>query len=205
MDNPDIQIFFDGFIASCAKTGVIGEVEETVNGTASLSSVIMSPTALHTKSRGYLTLKDNNPLSYPLIYAKYLTDPDNLDVATVTEGIKFCLKLAQIKALSKYGFKVDRTLVKGCEGKKFGSDDYWECAIRRDTKPENHQCGSCKMGPSSDPMAVVDPELKVHGIKGLRVMDASIMPKVTSGNTNAPVIMIAEKGADMIKKSWLHK
>jgi hypothetical protein len=59
------------------------------------------------------------------------------------------------------------------------------------------------MGPSSDPVAVVDPELKVYGVKNLRVMDASIMPMVVSGNTNAPVIMIAEKGSDLIKKRWL--
>lgn len=65
-----------------------------------------------------------------------------------------------------------------------------------------HHSGTAKMGPPNDPTAVVDPRLRVYGIKNLRTIDASIMPNVVSGNTNAPTIMIAEKGADMIKEDW---
>ena len=83
---------------------------------------------------------------------------------------------------------------------RYDSDEFWECAVRYATGPENHQAGSCKMGPASDPLAVVDPELQVHGIEGLRVADASVMPVVTSGNPHATVVMIGERAADFIKQ-----
>ena len=105
--------------------------------------------------------------------------------------------------LCRYGFKLLKSPTKGCEHLKFGCDAFWECAIKHDTAPENHQAGSCKMGPSDDPLAVVDNQLRVRGIRGVRVADTSIMPKVTTGNTNAPAIMIGERAADFIKKAWI--
>lgn len=85
---------------------------------------------------------------------------------------------------------------------RFDSDDYWQCAVRYYTGPENHQAGSCKMGPPSDRLAVVDPKLQVYGIDGLRVMDASIMPTLVSGNTQGTCFVIAEKGVQDIKEKW---
>lgn len=199
-DHPDLQLLFGGYLANCAKTGQVGE-RSTDNGNSSQRSVNIIPTALHPKSRGYLKLKDANPFSHPLIYGKYLTHPD--DVATLIDGIKIGLQLAETAALKKYGFKLDTTPNPACANLTFGCDAYWECAIRRATGPENHQAGSCRMGPPGDPGAVVDPELKVFGVDRLRVIDASVMPIVTSGNTNAPVIMIGEKGSDMIKRRWV--
>lgn len=117
-------------------------------------------------------------------------------------GVRLAQKLATAPILkNKYGIRIDTTPEGDCDKKyQFDSDDYWDCAIRHGTGPENHQVGTCKMGPKSDPMAVVDPELQVHGINGLRVVDASVMPLVTSGNTAAPTMMIAERANDFIRK-----
>lgn len=93
----------------------------------------------------------------------------------------------------------------GCEHERFGSTAYWQCCLRRYGSSLQHQVGTCKMGPKTDPTAVVDPQLHVHGIRHLRVVDASIMPTIPAGHTNAIVIMIAEKAADMIKNTWRMK
>ncbi|XP_019869240.2 glucose dehydrogenase [FAD, quinone] [Aethina tumida] len=195
-EQPDVQYFFGGFLANCARTGQVGEKVD--NNTRSIQII---PAVLHPKSRGEIKLKDNNPLSHPLIYANYYTHPD--DVKVMVEGIKFAIELANTKALKRYGFQLDTTHVQGCESLTFGTDAYWECAAKMQTGPENHQVGSCKMGPPSDPLAVVNPLLQVYGIDRLRVIDGSIIPKVTSGNTNAPIIMVAEKGSDIIKSRWI--
>lgn len=201
-DHPDVQLFFGGYLANCAKTGVVGEPEDPKNPSKK-RHISISPVVLHPKSRGYVTLKSPSPLDPPLMYANYLSDP--ADMATLLDAINFTLKLGNTRVLKEgFGFELDKTPIPSCVQKhRFGTEGYWECYARTATAPENHQAGSCRMGPSSDPMAVVDPELKVYGLKNLRVMDASIMPMVVSGNTNAPVIMIAEKGSDLIKKRWL--
>ncbi len=87
----------------------------------------------------------------------------------------------------------------GCEKFKPYSDDYLECLTRSYTATIYHPVGTAKMGLPDDPMAVVDPQLRVYGVSGLRVIDGSIMPMIVSGNTNAPIIMIGEKGADLVK------
>lgn len=95
-------------------------------------------------------------------------------------------------------------VIPGCSGLVYLSDDFFRCVAQHYSQTIYHPVGTTKMGPRSDPQAVVDPRLKVHGVRGLRVIDAGIMPYIVSGNTNAPTIMIAEKGADMIKEDYLH-
>ncbi|XP_037955266.1 glucose dehydrogenase [FAD, quinone]-like, partial [Teleopsis dalmanni] len=194
-DVPDLQYYFGGYLASCARTGQVGELLSNNS-----RSIQIFPAVLNPKSRGYVTLASADPMASPRIFANYLTD--ERDVKTLVEGIKFAIRLSQTTPMKQYGMRLDRTVVTGCESQTFGSDAYWECAVRQNTGPENHQAGSCKMGPARDPMAVVDHELRVHGVRGLRVMDTSIMPKVTAGNTHAPAVMIAEKGAYLIKRAW---
>lgn len=94
-----------------------------------------------------------------------------------------------------------RIPVPGCETIDMTTTAYYECLTHIYTQTIWHPVGTCKMGPKSDAMAVVDHKLRVHGIKRLRVIDASIMPHITTGNTNAPTTMIAEKAADLIKRS----
>ncbi|XP_043478006.1 glucose dehydrogenase [FAD, quinone]-like isoform X2 [Leptopilina heterotoma] len=193
-DHPDLQIFFSGYMPRCSESGEI-------TGNSSVRKQIrFVSTVIHPKSKGFLRLRNSDPRSKPLIYPKYMTHLEDINV--MIEGIKFMLRLAGTRALRKYDFQLDRTPVKNCEQLEFGSDSYWTCAIKHKRSPGYHQAGSCKMGPHSDPMAVVDNHLKVRGIRGVRVADASIMPEVTSGNTNAPSIMIGERAADFIKFSW---
>lgn len=196
-DNPDIQLIFDGYISTCDDASILKK-KNTQKG-----SLNVYPTVSRPKSRGYLRLKNKDPLSKPLMTAQYFTNPD--DVKILIEGIKFSIKLFETKAMAKYGFSLDKTPAHGCESLVFGSDNYWECAMKHDTAVQNHLVGSCKMGPDNDPLAVVNNKLQVRGVQGVRVADASIFPKVTTGNTQAPTIMIGERAASFIIDDWIIK
>ncbi|GJQ80215.1 hypothetical protein Trydic_g23790 [Trypoxylus dichotomus] len=200
--NPDLQIFFVGYLANCAKSGEVNAYSNPKDPNAP-KHITISAVVLHPKSRGYLTLKSSNPLDPPLIYPNYLADPYDIDV--LVDGIRTIQKITNTSVFrNKYGAEFEQEEYGDClKHHTYGSDDYWKCAVRYYTGPENHQAGSCKMGPSTDHLAVVNPELEVHGIKNLRVMDASVMPAVVSGNTHATVVMVAEKGIDNLKKRWL--
>jgi choline dehydrogenase len=139
-------------------------------------------------SRGTIKIRSADPALAPAIDLNYLDDPN--DIATLREGIRISRQLFSQPAFDPYRGEEYQP------GAACQSDADLEAYIRREVTSNYHLSGSCKMG--NDTMAVVDHRLKVHGLEGLRVIDASIMPRVVSGNTNAPTMMIAEKGAKMI-------
>ena len=142
-------------------------------------------------SRGSVTLGSADPFAPPVIDPNFLADPD--DMARLIRGFKLTRKILTQPALAEYGA---RELQRSAAAQ---SDDEIEAFIRGQADTIYHPVGSCRMGNSAND--VVDASLRVHGIAQLRVVDASIMPQVVSGNTNAPVIMIAEKAADMIREA----
>nr|CAD7401665.1 unnamed protein product [Timema poppensis] len=133
-------------------------------------------------------------------YVRLLT-PSLVPFLPITEElfVKFCERLIQTEPMRRKGVKLDTVPVAGCQHLPHGSRNYWECALRHLTNPENHQVGTCAMG-RSEMDSVLDSRLRVHGLKGLRVIDASAIPMVPSGNINGPIIMLAERGADFIKQ-----
>jgi choline dehydrogenase-like flavoprotein len=143
---------------------------------------------LRPKSRGTLRLASADPQVMPLIDPAFLQDPD--DVARLVRGFKVMRQLLQQPALARHGGQESKASA-GAQ-----SDAQIEQFVRNHADTIYHPVGTCRMG--SDAMAVVDARLRVHGVQGLRVVDASVMPSVVGGNTNAPVIMMAEKATDMI-------
>ncbi|XP_031629976.1 glucose dehydrogenase [FAD, quinone]-like [Contarinia nasturtii] len=158
------------------------------------------PLLLRPKSSGRVTLRSKNPMHKPVIEPNYFAHREDINV--LIEGIRIACNISDQPAMQRFGSRLHRIPFPGCRHLPFDSDEYWECSIRQFTFTIYHPTGTAKMGPSYDDGAVVDSRLRVYGVTGLRVIDASIMPTIVSGNPNAPVIAIGEKGADMIKEDW---
>jgi choline dehydrogenase-like flavoprotein len=140
-------------------------------------------------SRGSVFLQSTNELAAPGIDPAFLSDPR--DIKVMLKGAKMMRDILETETITQHRKKE----MFGSD--KLKTDEDWENHIRSRADSIYHPVGTCKMG--VDEMSVVDPELRVHGIQGLRVVDASVMPNLVSGNTNAPTIMIAERASDLIK------
>ncbi|XP_072016553.1 alcohol dehydrogenase [acceptor]-like [Amphiura filiformis] len=160
------------------------------------AGITFMPSLLHPRSIGSIRLRDSNPRHPPCIDPNYLEDQYDVDV--LVKGMRLVKKLVDTSALKEKGVKLLNIQMPGVSEEEYSDVNMTEY-IRHFGGTLYHVCGSCKMGSADDPTAVVDPKLRVRGIEGLRVVDASIMPHIVSGNTNAPCIMIGEKAADLIQ------
>ena len=147
-------------------------------------------TLMRPKSRGSVTLASRDPMDKPLIDPAFFKEKE--DLQTMMSATQMGLRIMQSDGLAAY---------RGEMLYPFDANNpaQVENFLRDHSDTEYHPVGTCKMGPAHDPLAVVDSELRVHGLQSLRVIDASVMPHLVSGNTNAPTIMIAEKGVDFIR------
>lgn len=153
------------------------------------------------RSRGNVSLRSKDPREN--LAVDYQMFSDERDLRTLVEGCKLADKLATSASVRE---ELDATPFKntlpGCTKYPYGTDEFFACLARTITTDGLHPCCTCKMASTSDPMAVVDPSLQVIGVKNLRIIDSSIMPEIVNANLNAPTIMLAEKGADIIKLKY---
>jgi choline dehydrogenase len=181
---PDVQC---SFAPGSFKDGQVGQLEE-------LPGLTGGTWQMRPLSRGYVEAKSSRPGEAPAINPRYLSE--ETDRRAVVAGLRFVRRIFAAPALQQF------VGVESLPGPQVQSDDELLDYARRNGNTVYHATCTCMMG--SHAMAVVDDELRVHGIDGLRVIDASVMPAVTSTNTNAPTIMIAEKGAALIKAAARH-
>jgi len=204
--DPNIELFFisSGISSDPAYYKFLGFTKEFYNAVYKPIEGVHSWTAVamvsQPKSRGRIMLNSTSPHGKPLIYHDYFENPEDLETQLLV--IKETLKLSKTQALQKFGSRLHDIPIPACKDLEFSSDDYWRCAAKQTATGTWHLSGTCKMGPNSDPDAVVDSRLKVYGVKGLRVIDASIMPMIPAAHTNVPCMMIGEKGADLVKEDW---
>jgi choline dehydrogenase len=152
--------------------------------------VTIGAVLLQPASAGALELASTDPFAAPVIHARYLSDPGGDDLRVLRDGVKVCRQIMAAAALAPHlGDEI-------WPGDGVQDDGAIDAFIGERAETLYHPTGTCKMG--LDPLAVVDPELRVRGVDRLRVVDASVMPQIPRGNTNAPTIMIAEKAAEMM-------
>lgn len=180
LNRPDLQC---SFMPGSYRMGHLGALDEFPGMTCGIFQQ-------RPKSSGYVHIQSPDQKAMPLIQPNYLDAAE--DCAAVVGGLRLVRKLMATKALAPYNAG------EFFPGPDTGTDDDLLAFARRNGGTAYHLIGTSSMGPATDPNAVVSPELAVHGLQGLRVVDASVMPTMPSGNVNAPTLMIAEKAADMM-------
>nr|UYG55627.1 glucose dehydrogenase 4 [Geocoris pallidipennis] len=201
-DYPDLELLFiasglntDRGVALRKTFGISDELYDSVyKPYDGLDAFAIWPMLLYPDSRGFVRLRNNNPLSKVRIYNNFLQE--RKDVGVLVEGLKMAIQLAESPPFKAFGARLIDIPFPQCRHLVFGTDEYWECAVRTMTTQWHHQAGTCKMG------TVVDSRLRVIGFKGLRVADCSIMPTITGGHTQAAAYVIGEKAADLIREDW---
>ncbi|MFB0874298.1 MULTISPECIES: GMC family oxidoreductase [unclassified Sphingobium] len=181
LDNPDMLVTFT---PGSFKEGFLGVLDD-------VPGMTLGAWQLRPESTGYVKAKSTDLFEAPAIQPNYLSAEHDRDV--LLSGQKLIRRLLNETSLKKY------VVEEMMPGPSVQTDDDLRAYARRQALAGYHYCGTAKMGPATDPLAVVDASLRIHGLSNIRVIDASIMPEITSGNTNAPTMMIAEKGADMVK------
>lgn len=205
---PDLQIhnFYykngaDQFEHFLKGAGFNEEIEGSLRDAYSQGNVLVYyVTLLKQEVPGKIELHNTDPLHQPKITTNYLES--DKEVERAIRGIRMLQTLKGTQTYESAEAEEIHVKIQECDAVEYDSDDYWRCYSRYMSTTLYHPVGTAKMGPDSDPEAVLTPELKVRKVKSLRVVDASIMPIIPSGNTNAASIMVGEKGSDLIKASW---
>ncbi|KAH1018880.1 glucose dehydrogenase [FAD, quinone] [Dendroctonus ponderosae] len=173
------------------------------NGTDGSKAFTIQTILLFPKSTGSIRLKSNDPYEYPLIDPKQLSDEKNIDIEKLYQGVQLALKLVDSKPFRSVDAKFINRTLPACAEHEYLSKDYWLCYIRHTSYADNHFQGTNSMGPDPEKGAVVDSRCRVHGIRKLRVADASIFPFTVANHPNAPCMMVGERVSDLIKQDYL--